>query len=140
MSRPDAVRRDEGQAAVLVVGFFLVGLMFLGLVVDLARAFAERAALRGTAGAAALSATSALDEGALGANVVTLDPAAAEARAGRLARQRGVDRVTVQVHPDRVEVTVHRRLPTVFLRLAGFDHLDVGAQASAAPRLARPSP
>ena len=130
--------RDEGQAAVLVVGTFLVGLMFLGLVVDLARAFGERAALRSTADAAALSATSALDEQGLGVNVVRLDPAGAEARAQRIARQRGVDRIDVQVHPDRVEVTVHRRLSTVFLRLAGFDHLDVAARASAAPRVARP--
>ena len=140
-SRPPIKARDGGQAGILVIGRFLVGLGFVGLALDVGRAFAERAALRSQADRAALAATSGLSEPGLRGNRVRLDAADAERRARGLLRRSGLDDsidVDVRVTATTVEVRLRRHLPTVFLRVIGVDTIDVGATASAAPVLAGP--
>jgi len=132
------MRRDDGQAAVLVVGLFLVGLAFFGLAVDVARAFAERAILRSAADRAALAATGAVDERAIANGHIAVDTTVAKERAGRLLTSSEVGgdvTVDVGVRGTAIEVTLHRRVRTIFLRIVGIDDMAVAASATASPRI-----
>ena len=133
------MRRDDGQAAVLVIGLFLVGLGFFGLAVDVARALAERAILRSAADRAALAGTAAVHEGGLAHGRISVDSEAARERAQRLLARSGVDSdvdADVRVHGPAVEVRLRRRVRTIFLRIVGVDDLWVAASATASPRVA----
>lgn len=125
----------------LVVGLFLVALCFLGLVFDMARAFAERSALQARADEAVLAATSAVEDEGLGAGQVRLGPDDAPRRARALLARVGLDpstQVVVGVEADQVEVRLRRRVPTTFLRLVGLRTMDIGARATGRARPPRP--
>jgi hypothetical protein len=126
---------DAGQAAILVIGLLLVAMAATGLAVDMARAFAERAALRSRADEAAVAATSAVDDAALDGGAVRIDPEDAARRAAAVLRRSGAGdaAATTAVAADgrHVTVTVRRSVPTLFLRVVGIDRMDVGASATA---------
>ncbi len=118
-------RGDDGQTALLVVGFFLVAVLLVVVVVDASAAYLRRQELDALADGAALAAA----DGLQGAQVYThglgeraaLDPALARAyvadyldRLGARGDHPGlVPEVTVRA--DAVEVVLHAplRLPLV---------------------------
>ena len=131
---------DSGQAAVLVVGLLVVSLSVIGLAFDMARAFAERAALRARADQAALAATSALEDDALREGRLALDAADAKRRALSVLGRSGLGdgaRAEVALQDGAVVVRVRATVPTVFLRLIGLPEMEVGASATAVPAVAR---
>lgn len=120
-----------------MIGLFAVGLSLLGLAVDMARAFAERASLRAQADSAALAAASGLLDEELALNAIVLSPEDAARRARALARRAGLDpsaELEVSVERDHVRIRVTRRIDTLFLKLVGISEMSIGATATASPR------
>jgi hypothetical protein len=111
--------RQAGQATLLILGFFLVAVLLVGVVVDASAAFLRRQALNGLADGAALAAA----DGVQGAQVYTsglgesarIDPIAArEYVAAYLAQTGARDRfpgLVYQVLPAGDSVTVHLSAP-----------------------------
>ncbi|CAN5171946.1 hypothetical protein BH18ACT9_BH18ACT9_13220 [soil metagenome] len=80
-SRTGWERGDRGQATALIVGFFVVALLMVGVAVDASAAYLRRQGLDSLADAAALAAADGLQgqqvyEGGLGERAL-IDPAAA---------------------------------------------------------------
>ncbi len=79
----NARRREAGQATLLILGFFLIAVLLVGVVVDASAAYLRRQALNGLADGAALAAA----DGVQGEQVYTsglgetaqIDPVAARA-------------------------------------------------------------
>lgn len=113
-------RADQsGQTALLILGFFLVAVMLVGVVVDASAAYLRRQALNGLADGAALAGA----DGVQGEQVYTsglgetaqIDPVAARqyvadylARTGAHERFRGL---VYRVLPAGDSVTVHLSAP-----------------------------
>jgi len=112
-------RPERGQASLLILGFFLIAVMLVGVVVDASAAYLRRQALDGLADGAALAAAN----GVQGEQVYTsglgetaeIDPVAArEYVATYLAQTRAYqrfDRLTYQVLPAGDSVTVRLSAP-----------------------------
>ena len=131
----NTLRREEGQALVMVA-VMLVGLVsVVGLVSDGGLVFAQRRDLQNAADAAAAAGAMQINETVYRATgeVVLDEPLAREAAALYLEAEGGLDYV-VSVLPDRVEVSVSRQAATGFLRVIGIDGIEVSASASAEPR------
>lgn len=123
--RPARAAHEAGQTALLIVGFFLVALLLVGVVVDASAAYLRRQALDSLADGAALAAADGVQgrevyQGGLGERA-RIDPQAARgyvagylraARAG--ARFPGLT-YDVAADPDRVVVrlTAPLDLPVV---------------------------
>jgi hypothetical protein len=114
-----ARRREAGQTALLIVGFFLVAVLLVAVVVDASAAYLRRQAMNALADGAALAAA----DGVQGAHVYTsglgdtaqIDPAAArEYVAGYLAQSRAHQRypgLVYRVLPAGDSVTVQVSAP-----------------------------
>ncbi|MBI2765425.1 MAG: hypothetical protein HYX53_05870 [Chloroflexi bacterium] len=131
----NALRREEGQALVMVA-VMMVGLVsVVGLVSDGGLVFAQRRDLQNAADAAAAAAAMQIDEDAYRAtgDIVLDERWARETAARYLDAEDGVS-YEIATSPESVEVSVTRQASTSFLGLIGIDDVDVSARASAAPR------
>ena len=131
------MRRDEsGQAAVLVLGMFLVCCLLVGVAVDGTRAFLYRRTLQNAADSAVLAAASELDRDSLygGGDSVRLSPPAAKGLVQAWLRERGLLAASrVEAGGGRVSVVLRGDVRTSFLRLAGVKRLPVAVEAAARP-------
>ena len=134
-----APRRDERGTITLWVLGLCIGLMFLGgLSLDLWRAVGDRRQLSAMADTAATAAASGVDEAALRAGILRLDP----------ERARAIALGTLHADPhgaalDAIDVEIAGNLVTVTLRIAsafsllgifmGGRGFDVEVHASARP-------
>jgi Putative Flp pilus-assembly TadE/G-like len=134
--------RQQGQAALLVVGLALVCFAVAGVAVDGTRAFLLRRTLQNAADASALAGAAELDHRAYyrsSGRRVLLDPEAARRMAGSWLERRGLQaRFEIEADTAGVGVQVRRNLPTTFLGLAGIRRIPVAAQAWAEPIAAPP--
>lgn len=114
---------EYGQVSLLIVGFFLVGVLVVAVVVDASAAYLRRSHLDAVADGAALAGAESVEgrqvyEGGLGERAL-LDPAVARASVSEHLRVTGADRrfpglaVSVTTGADRVvvEVTAPLDLP-----------------------------
>jgi Flp pilus assembly protein TadG len=130
---------ERGTVTLFVLGI-CVGLLFLGgLSLDLWRAVAVRRELSAMADAAAAAAANGLDEDALRAGIVRLDPPRARAYALQTLlqypRADSLDAGSIDVGADRATVVlgdhVDFSLLSIFL---GGDRFDVAVTAVAEPQ------
>jgi len=131
----NTLRREEGQALVMVA-VMMVGLVsVVGLVSDGGLVFAQRRDLQNAADAAAAAAAMQIDEEAYRAtgDVVLDERWARETAARYLDAEDGVS-YEISTSSDAVEVSVSRQASTSFLGLIGIDDVGVSARASAEPR------
>lgn len=132
------VRDDEGGQAMIMVAILMVGLVaVVGLVTDGGMVFTQRRDLQNVADAAAAAGASQIDEGAYRASAgetVVLDESAAYAAAARYLDAEGDLEYSVVVASDRVDVSVSRQATTGFLRVLGFDGVEIDASSTAEPR------
>lgn len=131
----NALRREEGQALVMVA-VMMVGLVsVVGLVSDGGLVFAQRRNLQNAADAAAAAAAMQIDEEAYRAtgDVVLDERWARETAARYLDAEDGVS-YEIATSANSVEVSVSRQASTSFLGLIGIDDVEVNARASAEPR------
>ena len=132
--------RDERGTVTLWVLGLCVSLLFLGgLSLDLWRAVAERRELSAMADTAATAGANGLDESALRAGTVQLDPARARAIAlDSLARDPDagtLDGADVAVAGNRVTVTLRSHVGFSLLGVfMGGQHFTVEAHAAAEPQ------
>jgi Flp pilus assembly protein TadG len=145
MRKPADKPREEGVALILVAALLVLLLLFLGLAIDLGRAYLVKAQLTKSVDGAALAAARALsttttperDEairifranfpaGYLGTSSVT-DPASdANFFTKTYDSESGANIITVRAQAS---------LPVTFMRLGGFDQLTVGGMGEARRRL-----
>ncbi|HWL99730.1 MAG TPA: pilus assembly protein TadG-related protein [Nocardioidaceae bacterium] len=116
---PSRRRGQRGQSALLILGFFLVAVMLVGVVVDASAAYLRRQALNGLADGAALAAADGVQgeqvyTGGLG-ETAQVDPVAARAYVAEyLAQTRAhqrFDGLVYRVLPAGDSVTVHLSAP-----------------------------
>ena len=141
----DKGRLERGSALLLVPAFLLIFVMIAGFVVDWSVAFlGEREVANAAAAGANDAAAAALSGPAFQTNnEVTLNRSLAEMVAAESVRRRdnGVLRdvqvTTELVGPNKVRVTVHAKVSTIFTRALpyGTDTVDVEASATATARL-----
>jgi uncharacterized membrane protein len=133
-----SIPRGERGAVAPLVAMMLLGLLALAaLVIDGGLLFAERRDLQSLADGAARAGAMAVDEDILReTGAVRLDPAAAQAAAGRYLETTGVEG-TVRIDADTLSVTVdlQERRPTLMMGLLGVRTVDVAAHAVARPRV-----
>lgn len=101
-----SARRDHsGQATLLILGFFLVGVLLVGVVVDASAAYLRRQALNALADGAALAAA----DGVQGEQVYT----------GGLGEHALIDPVTAREHVATylAQTDAHRRFPGLTYRV-----------------------
>jgi hypothetical protein len=112
-------RRQSGQTALLILGFFLLAVLLVGVVVDASAAYLRRQALNGLADGAALAAADGVQgdqvyTGGLG-ETAQIDPVAARRYvATYLAQARAharFDGLVYRVLPAGDSVTVHLSAP-----------------------------
>jgi Flp pilus assembly protein TadG len=136
VSRRVRDRLGDERGAVLVAGLLLslALLIVIGAGVDIGHAFIVRRELVSLADDAALTGSQALDLQALHQGRLALDPQQARAAALQtLAGEPGL-RGRAAANSADVQVEVHRRVPTILLRLVGVSTLTISAQTTAAPR------
>lgn len=134
-------RLETGQTALLIVGFFLVAVLLIGVVVDASAAYLQRQSLSALADGAALAAADGVEEEQVYVEgldaYADIDPAVAEAYVRDYLARSGAARrfpgLAVQVQPAGKSVTVRMTAP---LRLPipppGFaEQVVIGAAASA---------
>ena len=140
MKRRERFIGEAGQAAPMLFICLLAGIAFLGLAVDGARLFLARRNIHNAVDAATLAGASELDEESFRSGDGTaaqLDPTAAEAAATEALVDSGLPSDAVaEIHADplRIEVTVRREVPMIFLRVIGMDTQKVGADARSSPK------
>jgi hypothetical protein len=112
-------RTERGQASLLILGFFLIAVMLVGVVVDASAAYLRRQALDGLADGAALAAANGVQGeqvyvSGLGATAQIDPDAAREYVATYLAQSRAYQQfhgLAYQVTPAGDSVTVHLSAP-----------------------------
>ncbi len=139
----NTLRREEGQALVMVAVMMIGLVSVVGLVSDGGLVFAQRRDPQNTADAAAAAAAMQIDEDVYRAtgDVVLDERWARETAARYLDAEKGVS-YEISTSPESVEVSVSRQASTSFLGLIGVESVDVSARASAGPRYGvdRPGP
>jgi hypothetical protein len=117
--RSEPWRGEQGQSSLLILGFFLVAVMLVGVVVDASAAYLRRQALNGLADGAALAAADGVQgeqvyTGGLG-ETAQIDPVAARAHVAEyLVQARAHERfggLAYRVLPAGDSVTVHLSAP-----------------------------
>jgi len=133
--RPPARLRDE-HGSVLITGLLLslALLMIIGAAVDIGHAFIVRRELVSLADDAALSGSQAIDQDALHAGALKLDPGQARSAALRTVAPQPGQSEHASATAATVSVQVRCRFPTILLRLVGLNTLTVSAHATAEPR------
>jgi hypothetical protein len=133
-----AREEERGTVTLWVLGL-CISLMFLGgLGLDLWRAVAERRQLSAMADGAATAAANGVDEDALRAGTMRLDPQRARAIArstlDRDPHAAALDAANVDVAGDRVTVVLRDHVNFSLLGIfLGGQHFDVEVRAAAAP-------
>jgi Flp pilus assembly protein TadG len=128
--------RERGTVTLWVLGLCIALLFLSGLSLDLWRAVATRRQLSAMADAAATAGANGVDEPALRAGTVRLDPSRARALAGDALREGGAaaDAVRFDTTDDSVTVTLRTRVHFTLLGIfMGGGDFDVEVHASAAP-------
>lgn len=131
---------ERGTATLFVLGL-CVAVMFLGGIgLDLWRTIAVRRELSAMADATATAAADGIDEGALRAGTLQLDPARARQLAtdtlAGYSRTPSLDDVRVEVQGNRVVVVLRDDVPFSLLRVfLGAQRFEVQVQATAEPRV-----
>jgi Flp pilus assembly protein TadG len=128
------LRSERGSVLISGLLFSLALLLVMGAAVDIGRAFIVRRELATLADDAALTGSQALDLRAVHDGRLALNPAEARRAALRAIAAEPDVRGNATARAEAVTVTIHRRVPTVLLRLAGTTDLDLSAQATATPR------
>ena len=134
------MKRQDGQASLLLIGILMIGLMFAGLPIDGARMFTARRDLQNVADSAALAGASSLDEAQYRASAgrnARLDPVAARRAVDEVLAASSLPNavtVDVAVTDDRVMVRIARPVRPLFLGLIGLGPETIGAHATAAPQ------
>ncbi|MDP9444924.1 MAG: pilus assembly protein TadG-related protein [Actinomycetota bacterium] len=117
--RPRRRADDDGQTALLIVGFFAVAVLLVGVVVDASAAYLQRQSLNALADGAAIAAA----DGVQGEQVYTeglgqyadIDPLMAESYVRDYLAQTGAAQrfpgLTVRVEPVGTSVTVRVAAP-----------------------------
>jgi len=136
MSRRIPRRLAQERGSVLITGLLLsiALIMIIGAAVDIGHAFIVRRELASIADDAALTGSQAIDQNALHAGNLQLNPG--QARASALAAIAPASGESSQASATTGSVSVHvqRDFPTILLRIVGLNTLTVSAQATAAPR------
>lgn len=130
---------ERGTVTLWLLGLCVCVLFLGGISLDLWRAFGARRALAEMADAAALAGASGLDEDALRAGELRLDPGDAERLARRNLASReppdALEEVRIRADADRVEVAATGSVELSLLRIfLGGEELEVAVSASADPR------
>jgi Flp pilus assembly protein TadG len=132
-----ALRSQDGQATVLILGLALVVFAVTGLTVDGTRAFIARRTMQNAADAAALAGAGEINLGAFyssGGSELQLDAAGARSLAYRYLDARGyAGRAVVDANEGSVTIVLRDEIATSFLGLVGVDALGVAAEARAEP-------
>lgn len=135
------IRRPAGKlgdecGSVLITGLLLslALMMIIGAAVDVGHAFIVRRELVSVADDAALSGSQALDQNALHAGALKLNPGQARSAALQAVAVQPRQSAQATATAATVTVEVRRRFPTILLRLVGLDSLSVSAHATAQPR------
>ena len=144
MTRARLRNDDNGQLAILVLGYTVIAALLVVVVVDLSHAFLYRRALAAAADAAAVAAASSPDLDALyrkgAGDGLPLDEASARRAVEQYVedadlrdRFRGLAVQSVEVRGDRVAVTFVAtvRLPVVDLVVGAGEDRPVAATATA---------
>ena len=132
------MNRERGTVTLWVLGL-CIGLMFLaGLSLDLWRAVSARRELSSMADAAATAGANGIDESALRAGAVHVDPDRARALAsqtlGEFPHAAAIEAGRVDVVGNRVTVTLHDHVHFSLLGLfMGGQQFDVEVHATAEP-------
>jgi len=128
-------RRDE-RGSVLITGLLLslALMMIIGAAVDVGHAFIVRRELVSVADDAALTGSQVIDQSALHAGALKLNPGQARTAALQAVATQPGQSAQASATTATVTVAVKRRFPTVLLRLVGLDTLSVSAHATAEPR------
>lgn len=136
MTRCARARLRSERGSVLITGLLLslALMMIIGAAVDVGHAFIVRRELVSAADDAALTGSQAIDQNALHAGALKLNPEQARSAALRAAATEPGQLATATATPASVSVEVRRRFPTVLLRLVGLDSLSVSAHATAQPQ------
>lgn len=109
-------------------------LMIIGAAVDIGHAFIVRRELVSIADHAALSGSQALDQNALHAGALKLNPGQARSAALQAVATQSGQSAQASATTAAVSVDVQRRFPTILLRLVGLNTLSVSGHATAEPR------
>jgi Flp pilus assembly protein TadG len=136
MMRCARTRLRTERGSVLITGLLLslALLMIIGTAVDVGHAFIVRRELVSVADDAALSGSQAIDQDALHAGALKLNPEQARSAALRAAAIQPGQRARATATTANVSIEVRQRFPTVLLRLVGLDSLTVSAHATAQPQ------
>jgi hypothetical protein len=131
---PKPVIAERGTVTLWVLGLCVCVLFLGGLSLDLWRAVGERRALSAMADAAAAAGANGIDEAALRAGRVELDPV----RGGALAQSQldptQYDAADIAVARDRVRVTLRGHVDFSLLGIfLGGEQFDIEAHAIASP-------
>ena len=116
--------RPDGQVLILVALALPVLVAFLALAADSGNFYLARRISQNAADAGALA-------GAVELCIQDATAAQIRASAEAYALCNGADRIAVEVGEVAVSVEVFTTRPTIFLGLAGMDHFEVGASATA---------
>jgi Flp pilus assembly protein TadG len=124
-----------GQALVWTAVMLPLFLSIIGLAVDGGVVFDARRALQNAADSAARAGAMQVDQDtyrASGGQTVVLDPGSARQAAAAYVGDQGESLTgSVSASPQRVVVTVHRQVPTSFLRIVGITTVQISATATA---------
>ncbi|ATX65141.1 Tad domain-containing protein [Roseinatronobacter bogoriensis] len=127
-------QQEDGAILLLSLLFFVLILMISGIAVDMMRYEAERARMQGTADRAVLAAT-AMRQNSGGLTPEEIVQAYFDAE-GLGDYVRGRIEVTEAGGSRTVRVTPEARMPTIFMRLAGVQELDMRLVSAASEGLA----
>ncbi|HEX4493680.1 MAG TPA: pilus assembly protein TadG-related protein [Acidimicrobiia bacterium] len=135
------MRRDErGTTTLWVLGLCIIVLFLGGLSLDLWRVITVRRSLVAMADAGATAGADGLDQNALRADRIALDPALARAEADDALRAQSgwpaVDDADVAVAPNQVTVTLQAHVSFTLLGIfVHGDPITVRVSSSAQPRV-----
>lgn len=129
---------EEGQGAVMVMGFLVLTMLIAGLAIDVTRMIIVRRDLQNACDAGVLAGASEIDIAhfrASGGNEIVLNPQPARIRASRIIAiqaPRG-NRYEVRASTEDVVASVSALVELRFLVLAGFSETTISARCRAVP-------
>jgi hypothetical protein len=143
--KPTADPKEEGMALVLVAGLLVLLLLFMGLAIDLGRAYLVKAQLTKAVDGAALAAARALSTSSTPERDEAIRIFRANFPSGCLGTSSVTDPTTdpyffnkaydAESGSNIITVRAQVLLPATFMRLGGFDQLTIGGMGEARRRL-----